>query len=351
VLIVDNTTHSVDDIVSKASQLWWTIKIMEIFSLSSDSFEKKITEFSEGIEWKFRYGVTSLWQKRQLKTLLIWLKKSLKAAWVSSRFVNKNFVSLNSAQIIGENLVKRGTDFSIIDLGNEEYLWRTLWVQDIYAYSKRDYEKSRDMQVWMLPPKLSQMMLNLAGAYMDDWCSVYDPFVWLWTLLIEAWMMWYTDLFWSDLNERMVETSQSNTSGAHIEKLNAKFVNEATFWEQVSSWIIVTEWYLGEVMTKKNIHKDRILEQRTQLAKLYTHFFESLKKGDFTWTLVISFPFWEIRWKYFYFLEIYEIISEYCYILPFFPDDFDVSSTKKWSLLYKRDKQLVWREIFRLEIK
>jgi hypothetical protein len=40
-----------------------------------------------------------------------------------------------------------------------------------------------------------------------------------------------------------------------------------------------------------------------------------------------------------------------CEILPFFPEDFNLKSTKTWSLLYKREKQLVWREIFKLRIK
>jgi len=37
-------------------------------------------------------------------------------------------------------------------------------VQDIENYSKRDYGKTRDMEVGMLPPKLAQMMLNIAAS-------------------------------------------------------------------------------------------------------------------------------------------------------------------------------------------
>ena len=338
-------------ILKKASNLWWTIKIMEVFSLDEIPFEEKILDIATWTEWKFKYWITSLWDKFNLKTTLLKLKKELKKWWISSRFVNKDFKGLNTATILWENLVKRWTDFSLLINRKKEFLWKTIWIQDINAYSKRDYAKSRDMQIGMLPPKLSQMMINLASDLLDDnKASIYDPFVWLWTILIEAELMWFTWLYWSDLNEKMVKTSIQNTNWK-IEKLNAKFINEATFWNKVKDWIIVSEWYLWEVMTKKNISKERIAEQAKALEKIYIPFFENLKKWWFSWTIVISFPFWEIKWKYFYFDEIYEILKRHCNILPYYPEDFNLKSTKSWSLLYKREKQLVWREIFKLEIK
>jgi len=335
-----------DKVLEKAPNLWWTIKIMEVFSLEDISFEEKILDIATWTEWKFKYWITSLWDKFNLKTTLLKLKKQLKIWGISSRFVNKDFKWLNSATILWENLVKRETDFSLMINKRKEFLWKTIWIQDINAYSKRDYAKSRDMQIWMLPPKLSQMMINLA-----NWKEViYDPFIGLWTILIEAELMWFTGLYGSDLNETMVEKSSENTKWI-IEKLNAKFINEATFFDKVKDWIIVSEWYLWEVMTQKNISRDRISEQRKGLEKLYIPFFENLKKWWFTWTIVISFPFWEIKWSYHYFEEIYSILEQKCEILPFFPEDFNLKATKTWSLLYKREKQLVWREIFRLKIK
>ncbi len=349
------------EVLEKASRLWWAIKIMEVLSLENSSFEEKILDIATWTEWKFKYWITSLWDKFNLKTTLLKLKKELKKWWISSRFVNKDFKWLNTATILWENLVKRWWDFSYMKNRNKEWLWKTIWIQDINAYSKRDYAKSRDMQIWMLPPKLSQMMINLAdnwkiphpsGAPFDfkESKSIYDPFVGLWTILIEAELMWFKELYGSDLNPKMVETASQNTKWI-IEKLNAKFINEATFFDKVKDWIIVSEWYLWEVMTQKNISKERILEQRKGLEKLYIPFFENLKKWWFSGTIVISFPFWEIKWNYHYFEEIYSILEQKCEILPFFPEDFNLKSTKTWSLLYKREKQLVWREIFKLKIK
>ncbi|MDR0772144.1 MAG: hypothetical protein LBF15_03770 [Candidatus Peribacteria bacterium] len=41
-------------------------------------------------------------------------KKELKKASVSSRFINKDFKNLSSAQIIGEKLIKSESDYNYI---------------------------------------------------------------------------------------------------------------------------------------------------------------------------------------------------------------------------------------------
>jgi len=49
-------------------------------------------------------------------------------------------------------------------------------VQDINAYTKRDFGKKRDMDTGMLPPKLAQMMINIANNGKQEITSLYDPF-------------------------------------------------------------------------------------------------------------------------------------------------------------------------------
>ncbi len=339
-----------DIVIQKGKTLWGSIKIIDFQILDSDIneyiFEK--AEFQEG---KFKYWVSIFWEKSNLKKILMNIKKNLRENKVSSRFINKDFTNLSSAQIIWENLVKRWTDFTLI-LWDNSYIWETIWVQDIKSYSDRDYSKERDMQVGMLPPKLSQMMINLWW-----WNIIYDPFIWLGTILIESLYMWNSEIYWSDLSDKMVEVSNENinklkntfTFNHKINKLNAKFIQESKFLQK--SNCIVTEWYLWEVMTKNNISVDRIKKQRESLTKIYEAFFAWLKKMDFKWNIVICFPFWEIKWKYLYFNEIYDILNKYCRVLILLPKEIDLEVTKSWSLLYKRPNQLVWREIFKLTIK
>ncbi len=393
ILIADNILKK--EILEKINFLGWTQKVIEIpystISFGVDSvdknFEEIILEKAKEKEGKFNYWLNIFSDKKNvdLKKNLSKIKKFLRENDINSRFINNDFKNLNSAQIIWEKLVKKETDFNIIELENNNYFWKTIWIQDINSYSKRDYDKERDMQIWMLPPKLAQIMINLAsnfpippkiggkqnfypspilGVYRGN--IIYDPFVWLGTVLLEAKLMWFKKLFWSDLNEKMVETASKNLNPpafkiplikenknyiVKIEKLNAKFINEANFWNEVKDWTIVTEWYLWEVMTQSNINLDRIQKQKEALLKIYKPFFENLKKWKFSWIIVISFPFWEIKWKFVYFEEIYEVLKEYSEIINFFPESLDLKTSKSWSLFYKRDKQLVWREIFKLKIK
>ena len=213
------------------------------------------------------------------------------------------------------------------------------------------------MQTWMLPPKLCQMMINISSGK-----TVYDPFVWLGTVLIESILMWNKKVYWSDLNQVMVEHSRNNIfkfaqenniilEDVEFIKLNAKFINESSVLLEKNIDAIVTEWYLWEIMTQKNISIDRIDKQKESLISIYEKFFENLKKIKYEWNIVICFPFWEISWKYIYFEEIYKTLSILCDIQPLFPTSFENITTKAWSLLYKREKQLVWREIFKLKIK
>ena len=115
------------------------------------------------------------------------------------------------------------------------------------------------MQTWMLPPKLCQMMINISW-----WKTIYDPFVWLWTVLIESILMWNKEVYWSDLSEIMVENTINNINwflwtnwfkldNFEIIKLNSKFINESDILKNKKIDSIVSEWYLWEVMTQKNI--------------------------------------------------------------------------------------------------
>ena len=348
-LILDNLDS--EKILNKANNLGWTIKIIEV------SNEISILEQWLDSEWKFKYWISIFWEKKNLKTILMNQKKEFKWQWVSSRFINKDFKNLSSAQILWEKLVKSGTDYSLIYSEETRYIWRSIWVQYINNYSKRDWQKDRDMQTGMLPPKLCQMMINLSWGK-----TIYDPFVWLGTVLIESILIWNKEVYWSDLNEKMVENTTNNinsfTKQENIElnnfeiiKLNSKFIHESEILLKHKIDSIISEWYLWEIMTQKNISTERIKKQKESLIELYDRFFSWLKQIKYTWNLVMCFPFWEMKWNYIYFSEIYEILNKYCNIEELFPAWYQVETTKAWSLLYKREKQLVWREIFKLKIK
>lgn len=348
---------SKQDILQKAKRLGWTIKIVEILDEDHDIhnlIQNNIV--NSGFEGKYTYALNMYWVKnKSLANLLKFSKQIIKENHLNPRFINKNNKNINSVLIIKEALIKKETDFNIIWVKDINYFWRTIWVQNIYWYSNRDYWKERNMFIWMLPPKLAQMMINLANTQNKDTFTVYDPFVGLWTVLIESVNMWNKKVFWSDLNPEMVRISRENVKNidqkidVDTRLQNSKYIREIDFLKEVD--FIVTEWYLWEIMTQKNINTQRINKQIDKLADLYEWFFAWLKENNFKWNIVISFPFWELNKKYCFFDKIYDIIKKYCEVNILLPEWISYSTTKFWSLLYKRKSQLVWREIFNLRIK
>lgn len=355
VYLLENITK--EEVLSQSKQLWWTIKIIEVKEVFWEYENIMENEFWLSThEGKFHYAINMYGTKKTtVKDLLKLSKNIIKEHGKNPRFINQDFKNISSVQIIKEALVKKWTDFNFIFDSDRIFFWNTLFVQDIYGYSNRDYWKDRDMHIGMLPPKLAQIMLNLGKTHNAS-PTIYDPFVWLWTVLIEAIHMGIQNVFWSDLNPRMVETSEKNLNSLKnfsfhksIFLQNAKYIHEVSILNTIDS--IVTEWYLWEIMTKNNISYERIEKQQKKLADLYEWFFFWLKKVGYKWNIVISFPFWEVQWKYTYCNEIYEIIEKYCTILSLLPENIPFTVTKSKSLLYKRDSQLVGREIFLLNIK
>lgn len=377
ILILGNISK--ENVEKNFYKLWWSIKAFECnFFGNIEEIYEKILEIWKLEEWKFKYSINLFGEKNiSLTSILKKTKNLLKNKNISARYFNKDDgKNLSSAQIIWNSILKKGFDFNIVNIWDVFYFWKTFEIQDINAYSKRDFSKNRDMQIGMLPPKLCQIMINIwinppliPLKKGENWSEtkvgglyIYDPFVWLGTVLIEALNMWIKNVFGSDLNEKMVEESAKNlkyfieknnlqNTKYKTEKLNAKFINESSILKENKIDLIVSEWYLWEIMTKKNISLERIKKQKESLILIHKAFFENLSKINFDWKIVICFPFWELNWKYIYFSEVLEVLEKYCKIEKMFENpDFDLSS-KTWSLLYKREKQLVWREIYKLSIK
>jgi tRNA G10 N-methylase Trm11 len=357
-------------LLKKADRFGGTIKIFEI--QKQFPVTEKVATIGNVIkdsllskrEGKLSYGLSLFWKNSiDQKKFLMNLKHAFKEAGVNSRFINQDFKNLSSAQIIGEKLVKKETDINLVCSDDKIYLWTTLWIQDIEAYGKRDYGKVRDIEtIGMLPPKLAQMMINLSSDISLEHQSIYDPFVGLGTLLIESLHMGNTSVFWSDYNPEMLASSNKNILDTRqelwIEKwiyeiieLNAKDIQNSPLLKNYKIDAIVTEGYLWKLFTWKTLTLEWIKDERILLASLYTDFFEGLKKASFSWTTVISFPFWEVQKKYYYFEEIYQILEKYCTIESLLSSQISFKATKVWSLLYKRPNQIVGREIFKLKMK
>jgi len=226
ILVADNIDE--EKLFNIAPNMWWTIKIFKMtkqlsswtwfrinknirksFNDSEINSELQLSEIYNEIMSKFthdrknNYAINFYWNTRlNQKDYLLKAKKYFQKNEFSSRFVNSDFQNIKSYLVTKEKLLENKTDFNLIFIGDSIYIWYTVFVQDIDSYSKRDFWKTRDMIVWMLPPKLAQMMINFSrsnkkpptplsqGVIDSENQVIYDPFCGLWTVLLESIIAW-----------------------------------------------------------------------------------------------------------------------------------------------------------------
>lgn len=199
------------------NRLGGTTKIVQITSDNiAGPLPKVISETAlakfQGREDKVRYAIAVYNlegpDERMMKNSLLETKKKLKAAKLSSRFINNNFHLAPTALLLGERILEKGAEFNAIQMERDWMIGETIGIQDIDAYSKRDYERpERDPRLGMLPPKLAQIMINLAQAQPGQ--TIYDPFCGIGTILMEGILMGI-DVVGSDLAIENVSKARTN---------------------------------------------------------------------------------------------------------------------------------------------
>ncbi len=235
----------------KMAELIKEVDSTEINSVMSALRDTVIECMSVDVAHKQTFGISAYGlniSARRISELSFLIKKSLKAKSVSVRAIISNSTTLNSAQVIHNGLTGRsGSEFIVVSDKHRSYIARTISVQDIDSYSKRDYERPRrDMRVGMLPPKLAQIMLNLAKA--EPRLTVLDPFCGTGVVLIEAALMGLK-LEGSDIKREMITNSKENLEWLakeyHIKVDQHISCADATInkWKHFDR--VVTETYLG----------------------------------------------------------------------------------------------------------
>lgn len=250
-------------------KLGGTVKIIKIWNkipledTRADKLEKHIQPHLEEIftdhKGKINFAVSTLSfnnpKEINIKQILNFSKLILKSLGLNSRFVNKNFENTKPSTIYAAHVLEKGIDINIIK-GNEDiFIGETVAIQDIDKYSKRDYDKPwRDARVGMLPPKVAQIMINLAGANTK---AIFDPFCGTGTTLLEGALMG-KDVVGSDIDQRMIDYSEGNMRWAEQEfqtknayrvfTKDARFLTKEDLPEKVEA--IITEGYLGEPVSR-----------------------------------------------------------------------------------------------------
>ena len=163
----------------------------------------------------------------------------------------------------------------------DKYLAKTCAIQDFESYGKRDFARpERDLKSGSMPPKLAQIMINLAQAKLTE--KIYDPFCGSGTIIQEALVMGYKNVTGSDISEKAV--SDTNRNLAWLERsfktpeIKVSLIDVRALSQQVEDIdAIVTEPYLGPPL-KGGETREQLLKNIAELEELYIAAFEQFSK-------------------------------------------------------------------------
>ncbi len=341
------TTHDLDEPQKTLNVLGGTPYISRVLGTiknPQDALElaQVAIQSSSLTDKKINIAFSSLDKRFVVHYIAFDLKKKLRSLGIKCRIIIGKDNQIHAAHIIHENLIDEGFHFWIISEGGKTYLTQTIAVQNIDAYSLRDYEKPfRDAKNGMLPPKLARMMINFAHPSH----KILDPFCGTGTTLLEG-IDLEIELDGSDAEMRLVEGAKENVewflNTTHRKNENIHILQcEA---ERLSKSItdtydaIVTEGTLGPAYASFP-RPDHIEKNFRYFTALYKNFFQEAGKilNDQGF-VVICFPYYHSSEENISFFEQFRKTLMY----------FDWAPLSK-PLLYGRPDQIVWREIVILQ--
>ncbi len=199
-----------------------TIRIISL-QIPKAGFKEYIESHIKKIQSdKINIALSAYGDEIDRKNLSSNIKNTMKKHGKNIRYVGENHKNINAGSYKKNRLGKYQTEYNLVNIGEKTYFGITLACQDVDAYARRDITKIRDMEIGMMPPKLVQILLNIA-SHQDTTKTIYDPFCGLGTTLIEAIDAGFHAVYGSDLNPEMVANSKNSVSN---------FVHEEEKWQQ-----------------------------------------------------------------------------------------------------------------------
>ena len=352
-LAVINVDYEID--AKSFERLGGTIKLAEVIS---DDWNKIINLLPA--DTKVTIGLSSYNTDLEAKTLTK-ITREIKKIRKNVRFVPNTKPELSSATVFHNKLTGRANKFEFIltEIDGEKILARTLYVQNINSYSSRDFDRpKRDAKVGMLPPKLAQIMINLAVQNSDNRYTIrpdgkntesatvpviLDPFCGTGVVLQESALMGF-NVYGTDIEERMIEFSTANlkwlSSRFHLNFFDKLEVGDATTfeWQPVMDFI-VSEVYLGKpfmVEPTLTVLKANIKNCNTIVEGFLNNIVAQINDQV---RLCIAVPAWFVEGKTYRLPVIKKLKSL----------GFEQQKISAKPLIYRRDDQIVGRELLVLK--
>jgi len=337
-------------------ELGGTIKIFDVigFDLNNDEVQKVLFDMEVAqTEQRINFGISGYGKINQ--KLIYRLGKDLKNHYLEggfkARFVTGKNIELSSVIVTENKLLSRG--FELILVKNKELytLGRTTAIQDYKNYGKRDFGRpKRDDRNGMLPPKVAQIMINLAQISKNS--TLYDPFCGSGTVLQEAILSGYKNVFGSDINEKQIADTKDNLLWLEqifctetVDKSHLFVADAVTNSPEFQVDAITSESYLGEPGQKTiEVAESEIKELALFYGKVLQNFSKFLSKDG---VVVLAVPFFIIKAKHYY-LPIMDRLSGFT-LQNQIPESIRVKMSPRGTLTYHRSDQFVGRELLVLK--
>lgn len=348
-------------------------------------------------EGKMHLGLSALGfsdKPDRLLALGLTIKKAInKQTGRTVRLAPNKSLELSTAQVLHNKLAtENGWELVFVRDGEKTIIGQTLFIQDIASYALRDRGRpKRDARIGMLPPKLAQIIINLASGtdeslsidvdQSSNVClsnaentelrerraerTILDPFCGTGVLLQEAALMGY-GIHGSDFDQRMVAYANTNviewlpsTFADALNSARAITQGDATNmkWKKTKRLLdagketddttmtpttinfVASETYLGRPFTGKpspEIVSKTTSEVNVILTKFLQNIHDQITVGT---RLCLAVPAWQISPGTFRHLPLVDQIERLGY------NRIRFEHVRDDKLLYYRKDQIVAREL------
>jgi tRNA G10 N-methylase Trm11 len=325
----------------------------------SDSIIKHYSRIWASAEGKITLGVSSYDFKasgRDVQKIGLTLKSKLKQSGVSMRLIPNQDAALSTATAHHNKLGLSDNKIELLIFKgkSQTIVAESIGTQNITALAARDQGRPRrDAFVGMLPPKLSQMMINMsfgpAAHDLKDYTPrlrLLDPFCGTGVLLQEAALLG-ASVYGTDLSEKMIRYSHDNLQWLkdtlHIDFTETLAEGDAmdTLWNTPID-AVASETYLGQPFSAPP-SLAKLTEVRGNCNHIIGSFLKNLSRQLAPGTpVVLAVPAWKDRDDTFTHLPLVRDVTPYGF------ERMTLKTVNTDSLLYARPDQVVARELLLL---
>lgn len=318
-----------------------SMKLVQHYSKTWANFDGKLTL---GIS---AYGFDV--SPREVQKTGIILKAKLKSSGVSLRLIPNQEVALNTATSHHNKLGLANNKIELLVIRGHRgkiIVAESIGAQNITFLARRDQERpKRDAFVGMLPPKLAQIMINLAAPPLESRNNLrlLDPFCGTGVVLQEASLMGYST-YGTDLSEKMIRYSEDNLTWL---KDTFELDTDVTLHEgdaMATQWnppidFVACESYLGQPFSAPP-SPAKLTEVRGNCDHIISSFLKNLASQITPGTpLCVAVPAWRGKDGSFTHLPLIRKLESFGYDITTF------KTVQPNDLLYYREDQVVAREL------